>query len=83
MLFKELQQLVNDETKEVKQAAFESLVAVIDIFDNYFKKQDVLPIFLEMMKKPPVSLGRLLISLFGDYVWKLSCIAYTLLLTHV
>jgi len=71
-LIKELIQLVNDETKEVKCVAFETLVSIMDLFDSTFRKQDLLPVFVDLMKKPPIALTRPLVQYFGEYFWKLS-----------
>lgn len=73
-LAKELFQLLEDETKEVKNEAFRTLVRLLDFefFDHSYRKRAILPYFLQWINNPPKDLYRLLVTHFGEILWHLS-----------
>ncbi len=74
ILSTEIFQLVNDETKEVKQTALVSLLEILEFFDSNFQRRDILPLFLKWMKHPPLDIYKILITHFGKLFVKLSSI---------
>lgn len=72
ILSNEIFQLVNDETKEVKQTALVSLLDILEFFDNNFQKKEILPLFLKWMKNPPSDIYKILVIHFGKLFVKIS-----------
>lgn len=68
---KELFELLEDETKEVKNAAFQTLVNLLDFFDDNYRKTHLLPYFLQWINSPPKDIYQLLVTHFGEFLWKL------------
>jgi len=71
-LAEELFQLLEDETKDVKQHALTTLVHLLDFFDMSFRKDHIVPRLVECVNNPPYDLYKTIIHHFGEIFWKIS-----------
>lgn len=62
---------MEDETKEVKNAAFQTLVNLLDFFDHNYRKKQLLPYFLQWINSPPKDIYQIFVTHFGEFLWKL------------
>lgn len=71
-LAEELFQLLEDETKDVKQCAFTTLVHLLDFFDIEFRQSQIVPRLVDCVSNPPYDLYKTIIQHFGEMFWKIS-----------
>ena len=71
-LLSELFQLAEDETQDVKNTAIQTIISLLDFFDHKYRIREVLPKFLHWMQHPAEDSKPILISMFGEYFYKLS-----------
>eukprot|EP01012_Entosiphon_sulcatum_P067051 TRINITY_DN9655_c0_g1_i1.p1 TRINITY_DN9655_c0_g1~~TRINITY_DN9655_c0_g1_i1.p1 ORF type:complete len:909 (+),score=100.98 TRINITY_DN9655_c0_g1_i1:34-2727(+) len=72
VVMRELLELLKDEEPEVQRTAFTSLVEILDLFDDAYRRGVLLPLIRNYVANPPDTLHDLLLRLFGKILWSLA-----------
>eukprot|EP00698_Gefionella_okellyi_P020814 TRINITY_DN6605_c0_g1_i1.p1 TRINITY_DN6605_c0_g1~~TRINITY_DN6605_c0_g1_i1.p1 ORF type:complete len:855 (+),score=161.77 TRINITY_DN6605_c0_g1_i1:112-2676(+) len=70
-IFAELQELLNDEELDVRLAAFEALIDLLETFDPTTRKQEIIPLIKRYIRTTPDDMIKMVASLFGPLVYRI------------